>query len=884
MNGVIMRVLDRLCVCIASVVCFVMLVPSFTVQAAEATRIGQAPAPRSEPKLGRTAAAEIVALALPLVVDKTAIDAFIAHLYDPKSPDFHHYLTPQQYSDRFVDHAARVEVEDYLRGQGLKVTSGETGSLVTAEGTATQTERAFGVTLSDYRAADGRQFYAADVAAALPARVANRVSGVLGLENAERERSHAIEAPISDPLPTAKVAPRNASGCAGAQTTASRTGAFTPNQFATAYSFDPLYAANVHGENQTVALFELDDYSDVNVATFQNCFGTNVPVSRVTNLAAPTLGSGQAEVELDVDIVVSMAPQLGRLLVYETQNTASDATALLQRIANDNAAQAVSTSWGNCEANHFSSTLIAQNTIFQQMTTQGQSMFAAAGDNGSQDCGGTNTQIAVDYPASDPYVTGVGGTKVSLYSNNAISGEITWDEYSGKRGATGGGMSSAFTRAPYQNAVSTNNPREVPDVSANADPLSGYVVYTHSPTSCPRATGLSGSTDCYLAFGGTSASTPLWAVATALINQYVVARGGSVVGFANVTLYGLYTRVPSAFRDITSGNNCYLGPTCGTPGFGQYPATTGYDLTSGLGSLNVYTIAANLVPPPTITSVSPTQGTAAGGYTAQIYGSNFPAGASVYFGSVSASSVSLVNPSNLSVIVPAYCCGTVAVSVTNPGGQSATLANAFTFVPAPVVTGLNPSSGVNAGNTLINIQGQSFQSGATVLIGGHPATGVTYVNSSTLSVRTPPGVVGSAAVTVTNPDGQAANLANAFTYTGPTLSSLSSPSAFTSGGTIISITGTGFQSGASVYLSDIYATNVSVSSASLLTFTAPPHPQGLVNVMVINPDGSTATLTNALQYSRYDPAPISTTVPAMGAAPHLTAPLPAMPAPQPSRH
>jgi len=880
-----MRVLDRLSVCIASVVCFVMLVPSFTIQAAEVTRIGQAPAPRTEPKLGRTAAAEIVSLALPLAVDKTAIDAFITRLYDPQSPDFHHYLTPQQYSDRFVDHAARVEVEDYLRGQGLKVTSGETGSLVTAEGTATQTEQAFGVTLSDYRAADGRQFYAAAPAPALPARVANRVSGVLGLENAERERSHAIEAPISDPSPTAKVAPRSASGCAGATTTASLTGAFTPNQFATAYNFDLLYAANVRGEGQTVALFELDDYSDVNVATFQTCFGTNVPVSRVTNLAAPTLSGGQVEVELDIDIVVSMAPQLGRLLVYETQNTTSNATALYQRIANDNAAQTVSTSWGNCEANRSSSTLMARNTIFQQMATQGQSMFAAAGDDGSQDCGGTNTQIAVDHPASDPYVTGVGGTRLSLSSNNALTDETTWNEYSGGYGATGGGMSSYFTRFPYQDVVSTNIPREVPDVSADADPRTGYVVYTHSPTSCPRTTGISGSTDCYLAFGGTSASAPLWAAATVLINQYIVTRGGSALGFANMTLYRLYTRVPSAFRDITSGNNCYLGPTCGTPGFGQYPATTGYDLTTGLGSLNVYAIAANLLPPPTITGVSPTQGTATGGYAVQIYGSNFLAGASVHFGSASASGISLVNASTLSVIVPAYCCGTVTVSVTNPGGQRATLANAFTFVPAPVITGLNPSNGVNVGNTLINIQGQSFQPGATVLIGGRAATSVTYVNSSTLSVRTPLGVIGVASVTVTNPDGQATTLANAFIYTGPTLSSLSSSSAYTSGGTIISITGTGFQYGASVYLSDIYATNVSVSSASLLTFTAPMHPQGLVNVTVTNPDGSATTLVNALQYSRYNPAPISGTVPAMVAAPHPAAPaVTAMPAPQPSRH
>ncbi len=858
---------------------------SVSVRGAEVTRVGEAPAARTEPKLGRTAATQPLTVALPLVTDTAAIDAAIAHMYDPKSPDYRKYLTPKEFTDRFVNRTARGEVETYLRGQGLIVTSGDTGSLVTATGTAAQAERAFSVELSDYRAADGRAFYAANQAPALPPAVAGHVRGVIGLENAEQDRSHAVPLPPPPDSPRAET-PRTPTGCSAAVSVANRTGTYTPNQINFAYDFP-----GATGTGQTVALYELDDYQDANVNAYQSCFGTNVPVGRVVNGPAPSLGNGETEVELDIDIVVGMASRLQTMYVYETQNDTSDATALFQRIANDNLAQAVSTSWGSCELRRTSATLNARYTIFAQMAAQGMSMFAAAGDNGSQDCGGTDTRLAVDEPAVQPYVTGVGGTTLRLNASNYISSETVWNN----RGATGGGTSATFARPSFQDAVTTNTMRQVPDVAADADPATAYVVYTHSPMYCPSYTGVSGSTDCFIPYGGTSAAAPLWAAATAIINQYDLGQQGTRVGFANAALYGLYANSSAPFHDITVGNNCYLGPTCGTPGAGLYPATTGYDSTTGLGSFDVLTLALARIPAtPTITAVSPSQGATAGGYPVRITGTGFFPGSTVSFGGVPSPSVTVVSSSVITAVTPMRAPGTIEVVVTIPGGKTSVPANfsldLFTFVAPPTPTALDTTSGVNVGGTFVDLFGFSFLSGATVTVGGVPATNVTLVNSNQLSFRTPPGNVGAATVVVTNPGGQSGTLTNGFTYTGPTITGVSAASVSGNGGETFTIMGSGFQAGAVVAFAGdqtAYGTNVQVNAGGTqLTLITPMHRQGLADVVVGNPDGSTTTLVSGVQVIAHPQVPGNGTTPGTVPTPHVGVPTSPAGAPllQPVRH
>jgi subtilase family serine protease len=204
---------------------------------------------------------------------------------------------------------------------------------------------------------------------------------------------------------------------------------------------------------------------------------------------------------LDADIVMSQVPDAS-ILIYVAPNTASGAIDEYRAIVNQDRAQVISISWGLCETDAGWSDARTENNLFKQAAAQGQTVFAAAGDNGSADCYGADgtTALAVDDPASQPYVTGVGGTTLSAIEPRR---EAVWN--SGGHGG-GGGISQLWAMPTYQNAVHTTTSsspcgtpsgcRQVPDVAASADPDHGYTVYCSVPTAC----GSGGWT----AFGGTS--------------------------------------------------------------------------------------------------------------------------------------------------------------------------------------------------------------------------------------------------------------------------------------------------------------------------------------------------------------------------------------------
>jgi len=235
------------------------------------------------------------------------------------------------------------------------------------------------------------------------------------------------------------------------------------------------------------------------------------------------------------------------------------------------------------------------DNILSQGAAEGIAMYAASGDSGAYDCNDTN--LAVDSPAGDPNITGVGGTNLQL-NNGAYGSESVWsnssDTQRSPQGSGGGGGISSFFKQPtwqtgpgVQNQYSNGN-REVPDVSADADPATGYSVYcTVSTAGC--------SSSGWITVGGTSAAAPLWAGSTALINEYLQKQQKSRMGFANPVLYGLQnaTQQFPPFHDVTSGTNLF------------YPATTGYDEASGWGSPDIYNIARDVAggvsPPPTPT-------------------------------------------------------------------------------------------------------------------------------------------------------------------------------------------------------------------------------------------------------------------------------------------
>jgi hypothetical protein len=256
-------------------------------------------------------------------------------------------------------------------------------------------------------------------------------------------------------------------------------------------------------------------------------------------------------------------------------------------------------------------------------------------------------------------------------------------------------------------------------------------------------------------------------------------------------------------------------------------------------------------PAPTLSSVSPAVGTTAGGTTITITGTSFVSGATVRVGGTSATGVTFVSATQLRANTPAGTPGPKSVQVTNPDSQSASRANAFTYNYPPLITSVSPTSGSRAGGTTITVNGTNFASGATIRVGGALATNVSFLSATQLRARTPAGAAGTVSVQVTNPDAQSATRANAFTYTNPapTVTALSPTSGPTAGGTVVTVTGTNFLSGATVRVGGALATGVTFVSATQVRATTPAGAAGVVSVQVTNPDAQSATLASAFTYS-----------------------------------
>ncbi len=372
---------------------------------------------------------------------------------------------------------------------------------------------------------------------------------------------------------------------------------------------------------------------------------------------------------LDVDNVIGVAAN-SNVVVYQGPNSGSGPLDVYAAMINDDTASVITTSWGLCEAQLGASVIQSEADLFAQAMTQGQSIVAASGDDGSQDCD-DGTQ-AVDDPASQPLVTGVGGT--TLYAVGPPPHEYVWNT---SRGATGGGVSHFWAMPTFQSSslvagiresgyssgtacgLGTGQYcREVPDVSAHA---AGYAIYLRG--------GWAGA-------AGTSGSAPLWAGMVALFDATPACAASGDVGFMNPGLYRAAGGVndSAAFNDVPAGaaqlNNYNQSALNG------YPAGTGYDMASGLGTPIAGPeygngLAAQLCPPvvPVISSVTPGNASPAGGDTITIHGTGFTPQATVSFGSTPATSVNVSSPTTLTAVAPPGT-GTVAVTITTTGGAS----------------------------------------------------------------------------------------------------------------------------------------------------------------------------------------------------------------------
>ncbi len=493
-----------------------------------------------------------LALTLPLR-NQNELQDLLPRLYNPHDPEYGRFLSTKQFRDRFAPTEAQYSaVARFAVARGLTVTGTHSNRLILdVAAPSAVVERAFSTRLKRYQSVKGRIFRAPAAEPGIPAELEGTLAGVVGLDDLVVQRPHLH-----------RILPRT-SGVRG--TGSGPGGGLTPSDVRTAYN---LGSSGVNGAGQTLALFELDGYNASDIATYATQFGLpQVPLQNVlVDGASGSAGSGADEVTLDIELQMAVAPGASKIAVYEGPNSGVGVLDTYNRIAADNTAKSISTSWGAAENANSASALQSEASIFQQMAAQGQSIFAASGDSGAYDDGRT---LSVDDPASQPYVTGVGGTHLTTNgAGGSYSAESTWNGGSVSAGGSGGGISAVWSQPSYQSgAISSasggsTTMRNVPDVAMDGDPNTGYAIYSGGR---------------WAVFGGTSCGAPIWSAITALANQGRAAAGHAPLGFMNPTLYsiGLGVRGTTDFHDIADGStNLY------------YKAVAGYDLATGWGTPN----------------------------------------------------------------------------------------------------------------------------------------------------------------------------------------------------------------------------------------------------------------------------------------------------------
>jgi hypothetical protein len=503
-----------------------------------------------------------LAIGLPLR-DTAGLDDYLARLYDPADPNFRHFLTVDEVAARFGPTEQDYEVvRNFAQTNGLTITATYKNHLVLdVTGPAAAVQKAFHVTLRTYRhPREARNFFAPDtepeVAVTLP------IVDIQGLSDYSRPRPrlHRMNA-----LGTAAVT-KNGSAPDG-------TGSYFGDDFRNAYAPD----TTLTGAGQAAGLFEADGFYSNDIAAYATAAGngrTNIAIQTVLLdgfNGSPTTGadSGNAEVSLDIEMAMAMAPGLAKIVVYEGNPNYYIPNDILNSMLSDsNTVKALSCSWG-----WSGGPSVTTDNIFKNMSAVGQSFFNASGDSdaftsGASSVNGVDNPSTENAPSSSPYITQVGGTTLSTGAGAVYGAETVWN-WGGGSGSSGG-ISSYYSIPNWQTNINnlTNkggsaNFRNIPDVALTADNV--YVAYGN------------GSGDN---FGGTSCAAPLWAGFIALANQQATAASQPAVGFVNPAVYTIASGADytNCFHDVTTGNNTWSK----SPNL--FYAAAGYDLATGLGT------------------------------------------------------------------------------------------------------------------------------------------------------------------------------------------------------------------------------------------------------------------------------------------------------------
>jgi subtilase family serine protease len=535
-----------------SVVLLLAVFAAISIQAAELQTLeGQVPKPvQLLLPTGQLPATNRIDLSIALPMrNAAALSNLLQQIYDPASPLYRHYLTTEQFTEKFgrteQDYQAVI---NFAKASHLKVTETHSNRLLLdVSGSVADVERTLHVTLNSYQhPTEGRSFYAPDREPSLNLSVP--ILHIGGLDNYALPKPH---------LQATRIASgQNAKPNAGS----GPSGTYMGKDFRAAYVPD----STLNGSGQTVGLLEFDGYTAGDITYYEKLAKLkNVPLQNILLdgfSGNPTGDGGELEVSLDIEVAISMATNMSGVIVYEAGPSGSWHD-ILNRMADDNLAKQLSCSWYIPEGGADP----VADQIFQQMAVQGQSFFNASGDSDAY------TGL-IDFPGDTPYITEVGGTTLTTAGpGGAWASETVWNwgiEYDENGVGSSGGISTQYPIPTWQTNINmaanqgSTTKRNTPDVALTADNV--YV----------RADG--GDFN----MGGTSCAAPLWAGFAALVNQQAIGTAQPVIGFINPAVDEIASGInySTTFHDIRTGNNTWGGSP------NKFYAVAGYDLCTGWGT------------------------------------------------------------------------------------------------------------------------------------------------------------------------------------------------------------------------------------------------------------------------------------------------------------
>jgi subtilase family serine protease len=572
------------------------------------------------------------------------LNQLLAGQIDPHSPNYHKWITSEEYLRRFGPTDADFDmVKHWLTKSGFHIAGGTRAEgFIRFSGAVATVENAFKTEIDDF----GDEKFANVTEPSLPPELAGKVADILGMQNLGRlERAYKMSPRMAHAASAAAIQQsKRSKHNFGAQFYAGSSLGYTfaAPDFYVNYDETPLLNDGITGNNGSdcIGIFARTDvyaepqpgYSscaeqensssfDCIIADYFNFFSQYTSESTVPSLSAdfsgetnPGIVAGpDGEAYLDIEWAHVVAPG-APLVLYVTNPGNFSLTTYEQELSgglaamvSENRCGALNFSYKTCgnPKNFFTSTL---TNLFNQAQSQGQSVFVAAGDNGADTCGKGVRNI--NELSANPLTTSVGGTGFDAgygsdgFTTGYNSPEFAWNDSDpndsstwGQNVTTGGGASAVYAKPAWQLGLAgatNDNHRDVPDVAMIADPDNPGVLITEDTDN----NGSAANTESVVIIGGTSLASPVWAGISRLLQQ---ANGGERLGSLNPRIYqmGLAGQAANGFHDLTEGNNNYISLIKNKPvTVDGYFAGPGYDLVTGWGTVDIADFVASYLAPP----------------------------------------------------------------------------------------------------------------------------------------------------------------------------------------------------------------------------------------------------------------------------------------------